>query len=125
MNAPSHPFVDAVADIDVSDASIFLNDTWPAYFAKLRAEDPVHYTENELFGGFWSVTRYEDIVAVDSNHEVFSSEPAITIGDYGDDVPVEQFIAMDPPKHDTQRAVVQPVVAPRTWRRWNRLSALV
>ena len=29
---------------------------------KLRAEDPVHYTENELFGGFWSVTRYEDIV---------------------------------------------------------------
>ena len=110
---PSHPFVGAVTDIDVSDASIFLNDTWPAYFAKLRAEDPVHYTENELFGGFWSVTRYEDIVAVDSNHEAFSSEPAITIGDYGDDVPVEQFIAMDPPKHDTQRAVVQPVVAPK------------
>ena len=58
MNAPSHPPVAAVADIDVSDANIFLNDTWPAYFAKLRAEDPVHYSENELFGGFWSVTRY-------------------------------------------------------------------
>ena len=113
MNAPSPPFVGGVADIDVSDATIFLNDTWPAYFAKLRAVDPVHYTENELFGGFWSVTRYEDIVAVDSNHEAFSSEPAITIGDYGDDVPVEQFIAMDPPTHDAQRAVVQPVVAPK------------
>lgn len=113
MNAPSQLPVGAVIDIDVSDPTIYLNDTWPAYFAKLRAEDPVHYTQNALFGDFWSVTRYEDIVAVDSNHEAFSSEPAITIGDYGDDVPVEQFIAMDPPKHDSQRAVVQPVVAPK------------
>lgn len=113
MNAPSQLSIGAVADIDVSDPTIYLNDTWPAYFAKLRAEDPVHFTQNALFGGFWSVTRYEDIVAVDSNHEAFSSEPAITIGDYGDDVPIEQFIAMDPPKHDSQRAVVQPVVAPK------------
>lgn len=113
MNAPSQLSIGAVADIDVSDPTIYLNDTWPAYFSKLRAEDPVHFTQNALFGGFWSVTRYEDIVAVDSNHEAFSSEPAITIGDYGDDVPIEQFIAMDPPKHDSQRAVVQPVVAPK------------
>ena len=113
MNAPSHLSIGATADIDVSDPHIYLNDTWPAYFERLRREDPVHYTSNELFGGFWSVTRYDDIVAVDSNHDAFSSEPAITIGDYGDDVPVEQFIAMDPPKHDAQRAVVQPVVAPK------------
>lgn len=113
MSTASPPLTAAVADIDVSDPTIYLNDTWPAYFEKLRAEDPVHFTENKLFGAFWSVTRYEDIVAVDSNHEAFSSEPAITIGDYGDDVPVEQFIAMDPPKHDAQRAVVQPVVAPK------------
>ena len=113
MNAPSPLSLGATADIDVSDPHIYLNDTWPAYFERLRREDPVHYTSNELFGGFWSVTRYDDIVAVDSNHDAFSSEPAITIGDYGDDVPVEQFIAMDPPKHDEQRAVVQPVVAPK------------
>ena len=65
-------------------------------------------TENETFGRFWSVTRFNDIVSVDTNHADFSSEPAITIGDY---VPVQQFIAMDPPKHDIQRKVVQPVVA--------------
>ena len=113
MNAPPPLSLGATADIDVSDPHIYLNDTWPAYFERLRREDPVHYTSNELFGGFWSVTRYDDIVAVDSNHDAFSSEPAITSGDYGDDVPVEQFIAMDPPKHDAQRAVVQPVVAPK------------
>ena len=113
MNAPPPLSLGATADIDVSDPHIYLNVPWPAYFERLRREDPVHYTSNELFGGFWSVTRYDDIVAVDSNHDAFSSEPAITIGDYGDDVPVEQFIAMDPPKHDAQRAVVQPVVAPK------------
>jgi cytochrome P450 len=59
------------------------------------------------------VTRFEDIIAVDGNHEAFSSVPAITIGDYGDDLPVTQFIAMDPPIHDVQRAAVQGVVAPR------------
>ena len=123
MNAPSPLSLGATADIDVSDPHIDLNDTWPAYFEPRRREDPVHYTSNELFGGFWSVTRYDDIVVVDSNHGAFSSEPAITIGDYGDDVPVEQFIAMDPPKHDVQRAVVQPVVAPKNWLRWSRSSA--
>ena len=73
----------------------------------------MHWSENSSFGGFWSVTRFEDITAVDGNHEAFSSEPAITIGDYGDDLPVRQFIAMDPPLHDVQRAAVQGVVAPR------------
>jgi cytochrome P450 len=65
------------------------------------------------FGGFWSITRFEDIVTVDKSHDDFSSEPAITIGDYGNDLPVRQFIAMDPPLHDIQRKAVQGVVAPR------------
>ena len=115
MNSPSAMDVEKLPleSIDVSDASLYQNDSWRPYFARLRAEDPVHWSENELFGGFWSVTRFQDITAVDGNHEAFSSEPAITIGDYGDDLPVRQFIAMDPPIHDVQRAAVQGVVAPR------------
>jgi cytochrome P450 len=99
--------------IDVSDARLYEQDAWRPYFERLRKEDPVHYQANSQFGPFWSVTRFEDIVAVDSNHEVFSSEPTIVIGDLTDDLPVEMFIAMDPPKHDVQRRAVQPVVAPR------------
>ena len=99
--------------IDVSDASLYQNDSWRPYFERLRQEAPVHYQANSQFGGFWSVTRFDDIVAVDSNHQVFSSEPTIIIGDLGDDLPVEQFIAMDPPKHDLQRRAVQGVVAPK------------
>ena len=99
--------------IDVSDARLYEQDAWRPYFERLRKEDPVHYQANSQFGPFWSVTRFEDIVAVDSNHEVFSSEPTIVIGDLTDELPVEMFIAMDPPKHDVQRRAVQPVVAPR------------
>jgi cytochrome P450 len=99
--------------IDVSDPALLQQDAWRPYFERLRREDPVHYQAHSPFGPFWSITRFDDIVAVDSNHEVFSSEPSILLADLGDDLPVENFIAMDPPKHDVQRRAVQPVVAPQ------------
>ena len=79
--------------IDVSDGRIYQQDAWRPYFARLREEAPVHYCADSAFGPFWSITRFEDIVAVDTNHEVFSSEPAIVIGDLTDDMEVEMFIA--------------------------------
>ena len=81
------------------------------YFERLRKEDPVHYTPEHKFGPYWSVTKYNDIMAVDTNHETFSSEPGITIADFEDDFKLPMFIAMDPPKHDAQRKVVSPIVA--------------
>jgi len=99
--------------IDVSDPRLYQQDAWRPVFARLREEDPVHYQPDSPFGPFWSITRFDDIVAVDSNHEVFSSEPNIFLADLGDDLPGEMFIAMDPPKHDVQRRAVQPVVAPQ------------
>ncbi len=102
-----------LAQIDVSDSRLYSQDAWRPYFARLRREDPVHYRASSPFGPFWSITRFEDIVAVDTNHEVFSSEPTIIIGDLGENLPVEQFISMDPPRHDVQRRAVQPVVAPQ------------
>lgn len=111
--ALTNPATVAIEDIDVSNPALYQTDSWRPWFARLRDEDPVHWTQNADFGGFWSVTRFDDIVAVDKNHHDFSSEPAITIGDYGDDLPVRQFIAMDPPLHDVQRKAVQGVVAPK------------
>jgi cytochrome P450 len=109
-----HPLTTPLEKIDVSDPRLLEQDAWRPYFARLREEDPVHYQAESPFGPFWSITRFDDIVAVDSNHEVFSSEPAIVIGDMVEDMTVEMFIAMDPPKHDIQRRAVQPVVAPQT-----------
>ena len=50
-------------------------------------------------------------MAVDTDHETFSSEPGITIAEADEDFPLPMFIAMDPPKHDAQRKVVSPIVA--------------
>ncbi|WP_372747130.1 cytochrome P450 [Litorivivens sp.] len=99
--------------IDLSDPALYSQNRWQDYFKRVRDEDPVHYLPESPFGPFWSVTRFEDIVAVDTNHEVFSSEPFIMIGDPDADIPLENFISMDPPKHDEQRNAVQAVVAPR------------
>ncbi len=82
-----------------------------AFFERLRKEDPVHFTAEHEFGPYWSVTRYNDIMAVDTDHEAFSSEPSITIAEEEDDFKLPMFIAMDPPKHDAQRKVVSPIVA--------------
>jgi len=99
--------------IDVADPLLFKNNTmWP-YFERLRAEAPVHYcTTNEEVGPYWSVTRYKDIMAVDTNHQVFSSEGNIVLRDQDEDFQLPMFIAMDPPKHDDQRKTVSPIVAP-------------
>ena len=46
------------------------------YFARLRAEAPVHYCENGMFGPFWSV-KFNDIMAMDKNHHDFSCDLGI------------------------------------------------
>ena len=101
--------------INVSDPTLFYTNTmWP-YFERLRNEDPVHYCAESEYGPYWSVTKYKDIMAVETNHQVFSSESGfggITIRDARPDFRLPMFIAMDPPKHDAQRKVVSPIVAP-------------
>lgn len=110
--ARAHAYSLPLDQINVATPALFEADTiWP-YFERLRKEDPVHYQTEHEFGPYWSVTKYNDIVAVDTNHKAFSSEPAITIFTPPEDFRLPMFIAMDPPKHDEQRKTVQPVVAP-------------
>jgi cytochrome P450 len=101
-----------IEDINVADPELFRANTFWPYFERLRKEDPVHYCKDHEFGPYWSVTKYNDIMFVDTNHALFSSEPSITIVDPKEDFPLPMFIAMDPPKHDLQRKVVSPIVSP-------------
>ena len=97
---------------DVSKAEIFESNLHGEYFRRLRKESPVHYCPESQFGPFWSITKFHDIVAIDSDHKRFSSETNIVIGDAQPELVTPMFIAMDQPKHDVQRKAVQPVVAP-------------
>src|SRR5580692_10940129 len=101
--------------IDVSDPQIYQDDAWYPLFARLRREDPVRFCPRSLYGPYWSVTRYKDIMQVEVNHQVYSSSNelgGIQIEDQPKDMDRPSFIRMDPPKHDEQRMVVSPVVAP-------------
>jgi cytochrome P450 len=110
--AREHAYSIPIEDITPLDPASFRDDTFWPYFERLRAEDPVHYAVDEEVGPYWSVMKFNDIMAVDSNHEVFSSEPAITAFDPDEDFRLPMFIAMDPPKHDAQRKTVSPIVSP-------------
>jgi len=98
--------------VDVSEPSLYETDNWRPIFARLRSEAPVHYCADSPFGPYWSITRFEDIMAVDSNHQSFSSIGGVSIGDRKPDFEAPNFISMDPPKHDAQRMSVTPAVAP-------------
>ena len=110
-------------EVDVSQPALFAEDSWRPWFARLRREAPVHYLEDSPNGAFWSVTNHALIKEVDANHEVFSSADGISIIDPPEDAPegspeaqergIENFIAMDPPRHGEQRNTVSPAVAPR------------
>ena len=101
-----------LADFDPGDPELFRSDThWP-YFDRLRKEDPVHYCNDSMFGPYWSVTRYNDIMDIETNHAVFSSASAlggITIRDVPPDLRRESFITMDQPRHSAQRKTVAPM----------------
>ena len=113
--ARTRAYATPLEDFNVGDPELFRTDAhWP-WFERLRAEEPVHWCKDSEFGPYWSVTRFNDIMAVDTNHAVFSSDAAlggITIRDARTDLRRPSFIAMDPPRHDAQRKVVSPVVAP-------------
>ena len=107
-----------IDEIDVARPSLFQQDTIGLYFERLRREAPVHYCRESYVGPYWSITKFDDIMAVDTNHKVFSSEAklgGIAIQDMHSvegALELEMFIAMDPPKHDQQRKAVTPAVAP-------------
>jgi cytochrome P450 len=121
MNAPVHfdPASDARAtpldQIDVSNPRLYQDDIYHPYFERLRREDPVHYRKDGMYGSFWSVTKFKDIMTVETRPDIYSSEArmgGITITDRPAEFRRSSFIAMDPPRHDEQRKVVSPIVAP-------------
>ena len=108
----SNPATVPLDRIEIWQPHRFENYTFWPYFERLRKDDPVHYTAESPYGPFWSITKFEDIMYVDTHHDIFSSEGGITLDDDAEDFELPMFIAMDPPEHDVQRKTVSRVVAP-------------
>ena len=153
-NSPEFdPYAIALEDIDPAQDELFEADAHWGFFERLRKEDPVHYTADSAYGPYWSLTRYKDICEVDTDQDTFTSTKGVQMlrkrGDAGATPErteeekwewekekyseqreemgyVSMFIALDPPKHDLQRAtalstesghvelaVVNPMHSPR------------
>ena len=112
------PYSVPIEELNLIDGRLFQQDLHWEHFKRLREEDPVHFNELPGIGRYWSLTKFEDIMYVDTHHELFSSASGIALGPKigaepdPEELAFSNFITMDPPKHDLQRATVSAVVAP-------------
>ena len=118
-----------LADFDVSHPDLYQRDALEPYFARLRVEDPVHWCRESLYGPYWSITKFNDIVAIDTNHQVFSSDHTngsfvlddTTLNAVEGGIHLPNFLGMDPPTHDIHRMACSPIVAPANLLRFEAL----
>ena len=110
---------------DVSHPAMYGEDTWRVPFEKLRREDPVHWYEDSLYGPYWALSRYKEIMDVELNDAAFSSAQelgGVLIMDTGDLAKRKSFIRMDRPEHTLHRQTVAPMVGPTNQE---NMSALI
>ena len=80
VEAIPDPYEIPLEDLNPVSPRLFQENRMLEYFERLRKEDPVHLNEIPEAGRYWSLTCYDDIKAVDSDHENFSSAHGITLG---------------------------------------------
>lgn len=109
-------------DIDLLDLSRFQRDEQHDMFAYLRAHDPVSWHDHPKGRGFWNVVRYDDVVEVSREPQLFSSRVGgINILD-PEEMEVEidprgtMMVTMDPPGHSRLRRLVTGNFTPRALR---------
>lgn len=98
-------------------------------FRWLREHQPVHRHEEPGGPGFWAVTRYDDVWAVDRDFQAYSSEPTIMITDplaeAGGFGPYKMMLMMDPPDHTAFRKLIRSeFTLPSARLREERIKAL-
>jgi len=104
------------AHADITDHDAYVRGVPHATFRRLRDEDPVAFTEEADGRGFWSVTRYEDVLYVSRHTELFSSAQGIRLEDMDAEETAARrtIMEMDPPQHTRYRRLVSKPFAPRS-----------
>jgi cytochrome P450 len=114
----------ASVDSDLENVLLAEHELWadgPPHevFKQMRGKCPIHWTERVTEypdeRGFWSVTTADDIHAVSRDWQTYSSAHGVTA--VSEVFPVElvqaMFIGMDPPKHDSLKALFQAGFTPK------------
>jgi cytochrome P450 len=102
--------------IDLTDLDRWAEGVPHEWFALLRKEEPVFWQDEQGGRGFWSLTRYEDVLAASKDYAAFSSELG---GTSLMDLTPEQvqsrmsMLDSDPPRHTRLRNIVNKAFTPR------------
>ena len=110
--------------LDLIDVEVWRQNKMWDRFDRLRKEDPLHWTPDSISGPYWSVTRYKDVLAIDTDHTRFSSDAkygGIVLGPPAKGFDANSFITADEPIHSVQRKTVQPGVAPNMLQEYEPL----
>lgn len=104
-----------LAEVDLADIDGFADLRGFAQLDTLRAEDPVHWTEEKDGAGFWAVTRYDDIWTVDRDSDSFTSERFVNLEDVEDDLRDfrRSLLETDGPRHQALRRLIHREFTPR------------
>ncbi|MEH6758553.1 MAG: cytochrome P450 [Parasphingorhabdus sp.] len=116
-------------EFDVSRPELFEREGLHPYFERMRREAPVHYCKDSHVGPFWSITKFNDIIEMEKNHKIFSSDVSVgsfvlddtTLNAVDGGIDLPNFLGMDPPKHDIHRMAVSPIMAPENLARFEAL----
>ncbi len=106
------------AAINLWDKDRFVDGVPHDWFTTLRREAPVYWHEGSDAGkGFWTLTCYDDVVAVNRDHETYSSaRGAVFMWDIPPEALEQQrtlMLNMDPPLHTRYRRLINRGFTPR------------
>jgi cytochrome P450 len=111
-----------LVDVDLLDHDLFQDHEPWEIFELLQREARVYFHPEPGGRGFWTLTKYDDVLTVLKDPETFSSEigGAATIEDLPEDVleARRNFLEFDPPKHGTYRRPLASHFTPRAVGRY-------
>ena len=101
-----HPTDDGHANL--SDPDAFVHGVPHNTFARMRKQDPLAWCDGGQFKGYWSLTRYDDILKHNRNSALLSSAQGIRMEDQSREEYLARrtFQETDPPEHSVTRKIV-------------------
>lgn len=96
------------ADVDLMDVEPFVEGREHELYARLRAARPLHWNDEPAGPGFWSATRYRDVVEIVSDAATFVNGDGTQILSRRVEGHTPTVHNVDPPRHTELRKVATP-----------------